>query len=271
MNDKFDGGSGTDLLIFPGALTGVTVTFTSAGKGTALDGQGGTDTMLANVEGAIGTAFADVLKGSTGNDVFYGGLGNDSIDAGSGDDVVTWTEGQGNDTIEMGDGGNDTVKVVTGAGNDTITVTSSAANKVTISVNGIWTLNVTHGDVISIDTGAGDDVVTIGNLGTTDVNDIVIHFGDGNDRLNAAATATDITAYGDAGDDWFVGGSGDDDFDGGAGTDWVDYSSTPARVKVHLDGHVDEDGRGGYDDLCGIRTSRAAPSPTTSGAATART
>ena len=75
--------------------------------------------------------------------------------------------------------------------------------------------------MIDIDTGAGDDVVTVGNLGTTDVNDIIIHLGDGNDRLDASATRTDITAYGGAGDDWFIGGAGHDDFDGGAGTDWV--------------------------------------------------
>jgi Ca2+-binding RTX toxin-like protein len=151
----------------------------------------------------------------------------------------------------MGDGSNDTLYIVTGAGADTITISSPAAYKVTIAGAG-WVLNLTHGDVIDIDTGAGDDVVTIGNLGTTDLNDIVLHLGDGNDRLDASATKTDVIAYGEAGDDVFVGGGGNNFFDGGAGTDLIDYSAATARVKVHLDGAADENGRGGYDQLCGI-------------------
>jgi Ca2+-binding RTX toxin-like protein len=275
-------------MIFPGALTGVTVTFTTAGKGTATDGQGGTDTMVSSIEGAIGTVFADVLKGHSGSDRFYGGggddelrggggndflygeggndrlygedgndqiyggLGNDTIDAGRDDDTVTWIEGEGNDTIEMGDGSYDTVKITTGAAADTISVTSPAANKVTIAAAG-WVINLTRGDYIEINTDGGNDVVTVGNLGTTDVNEVLVRFGDGDDRLEGAATATRLEAYGDAGNDRFVGGSGDDSFDGGAGTDLIDYSTTTARVKVDLgSGYASEDGRGGDDDLCGI-------------------
>jgi Ca2+-binding RTX toxin-like protein len=157
----------------------------------------------------------------------------------------------------MGDGSRDSVKVATGSGDDTITLTSPASNKVTITVNGAPVLNLTRGDVIEIDTGAGDDVVSVGNLGTTDVNEVVVGFGAGDDLLEAGATRTDVTACGDAGDDRFVGGAGDDEFDGGAGSDWVDYSTAPARVKVDLeDGEADEDGRGGEDELCGIESVR---------------
>jgi Ca2+-binding RTX toxin-like protein len=269
-NDKFDGGSGQDLLIFPGALAGVTVTFTGTGKGTALDGLGGTDTLTSSIEGAIGTAFADTLKGhygddelhgmggndlilgGDGDDLLVGGEGNDVIDAGKDDDLVQWAQGDGNDTIEMGDGSSDRLLLTLGGGADTVTVAGAGTNKLTIGLGGA-TLAVSRGDELEIDTGAGDDVVALGNLGTTDVNEIVVHLGDGNDLLEAGATRTDLRAYGDAGSDRFIGGSGDDRFDGGAGSDWIDYSTASARVKVDLeDGEADEDGRGGEDELCGI-------------------
>jgi Ca2+-binding RTX toxin-like protein len=271
-NDKHDGGSGQDLLIFPGATVGVTVTFSGTGKGTVnVDGQGGVDTMASSVEGAIGTAYNDTLKGHYGDDELHGmagndtitggdgddtiagGTGNDSIDAGKDDDLVLWNEGDGADTlIEMGDGSYDRLLVTLGTGNDVVTLAGAGTNKVSIGLPGV-TLILTRGDVIEIDTGAGDDVVTVGNLGTTDVNEVVVRFGQGNDRLEAGATRTDVRAYGDAGDDRFVGGSGDDHFDGGAGSDWIDYSTATARVKVDLeDGEADEDGRGGEDELCAI-------------------
>jgi Ca2+-binding RTX toxin-like protein len=151
----------------------------------------------------------------------------------------------------MGDGW-DVLKVSVKAGvvDDAVSLSSPGVNQVSIAINGSgWLLSMTKGDVIEISTGAGDDLVTVGNLSGTDVNEVVVYLGEGNDTLDGALATKPIKAYGEAGDDWFIGGAGNDRFDGGAGIDWMDYSDTPYRVKVDLAYRAHEDGRGGRDDL----------------------
>jgi Ca2+-binding RTX toxin-like protein len=255
-NDRIEGGSGHDLLTFAGATTGAVVTLTSGGNGTAKDGQGGTDILRTSIEGAIGTDWADTLTGNDecnefrgmggsdlidgkggddvllggagndrilgdrGNDYIEGGAGDDVIDAGRDDDVVVWHEGEGNDTIDMGDGSQDRVCIITGASDDVLMVTSTAKDKVTVSgTTAGWGINLIRGDVIDIDTGAGNDRVTVGNLANTDVNEIVVVLGAGNDRLDASASSTSIRADGGAGNDVLIGGSGADVLCGGTGDD----------------------------------------------------
>jgi Ca2+-binding RTX toxin-like protein len=133
--------------------------------------------------------------------------------------MVLWTEGDGSDTIEMGDGW-DILRVITNGADDTLSVTSPAKDQVRITGAG-WVLNTTRGDVIEIDTGSGDDVVTVGNLSKTDLNELIIYLGEGDDRLEAAAAAVSIKAYGAAGDDWLQGSSAYDEFYGDAGDDWL--------------------------------------------------
>jgi Ca2+-binding RTX toxin-like protein len=70
-NDSIEGGSGHDLLYFAGATTGVAVSLTSGGKGTASDGLGGSDVLRGGINGAIGTQFADVLTGTGGTYEFH--------------------------------------------------------------------------------------------------------------------------------------------------------------------------------------------------------
>jgi Ca2+-binding RTX toxin-like protein len=97
-------------------------------------------------------------------------------------------------------------------------VTSPSWNKVQVAGLG-WTLNVTGGDVIELDTGGGDDTVTVGNLYKTDLNELIIYLGDGDDRLFAAASTVAIKAFGGAGDDWLEGGTLADELYGDAGDD----------------------------------------------------
>lgn len=106
--DHLDGGAGDDLLDggsdldpfspsdwfdedyvgFMDAATGVTVNLAT---GVALDGQGGTDTLI-DIEGVYGTIYADSLIGGNPlNDdweAFMGSPGGDTIDGGSGFDIV---------------------------------------------------------------------------------------------------------------------------------------------------------------------------------------
>jgi Ca2+-binding RTX toxin-like protein len=273
-NDYIDGGYGEDLLLFPGALTGVSVNLTCGGNGWSTDGLGGVDT-LRNSEGAIGTEFDDTLVGDDsrnvfygmagddfidgcgGDDLIYGGEGRDTILAGWGNDLVVWHEGEGNDTVDMGYG-RDKVRLTTGAGDDRVSVTSPAKNKVKIEgmIDGTdssaWVLSVTQGDFLEIDTGAGNDVVVVGNLKCTDVDEVVLYLGAGEDRVEAADATRTVRAYGQVGDDLFIGGWAKDTFDGGEGSDWVDYSSAPRRVHVDLAWGAAQDGKGSKDYLKGI-------------------
>jgi len=86
-NDTIDGGSGYDRADYTTAQAAATVTLGGAANGTALDGQGGTDT-LTNVEAVRGSSFNDRLTGSDSGafESFEGMAGNDTIDGMGGTD-----------------------------------------------------------------------------------------------------------------------------------------------------------------------------------------
>jgi len=299
-DDYIEGGSGEDLLYFPEAVDpgaqGVTVEITKGGKGDATDALGGKDKLYSSIDGALGTQYDDTLigddsgtefhggagddfidgrggddllygdegddtiRGDRGDDYVEGGAGDDDIDAGRDNDTVIWTEGDGNDSIDM-DYGWDTLRVITDDSGDTVSLTSPDRNEVEIAGtdSASWDLSVTRGDIFEINTGGGDDVVEVYDLDRTDVNEVVLHLGAGDDRVEGAEATETIKAYGEAGNDWFVGGSDDDTFDGGEGTDWVDYSTAPERVKVDLKYKAHEDGRGSRDYLKNIENVKTTP------------
>ena len=94
---------GVDLLDFSDATGAVTFTL-SQGTGPfstgALSGIG-TDS-YSNMEGVIGSAFADTLTGSSSADTIRGGGGNDTINAAGGNDRIEG--GNGADTLTGGNG-----------------------------------------------------------------------------------------------------------------------------------------------------------------------
>ena len=94
-NDVMDGGPGTDHALF-GAPRAVRV---DLGRRTATGW--GTDRLLS-IEGADGSRFADILRGSNGRNVLSGGGGNDSLNGLGGNDQLNG-EG-GNDRIAGGPG-----------------------------------------------------------------------------------------------------------------------------------------------------------------------
>jgi Ca2+-binding RTX toxin-like protein len=116
-----------------------------------------------------------------------------------------------------------------------------------------WMLPVTGAKVVEMHTLGGDDEVVIGDLKAAGVYEVVLYLGDGDDRVEGSAATTRIRAYGEGGNDYFVGGSGKDFFDGGEGINWVDYSSAPGPVQVHMGGWAYRDGRGSWDYLQNIR------------------
>ncbi|MDT4838433.1 RTX calcium-binding nonapeptide repeat (4 copies) [compost metagenome] len=97
-NDKLDGGSGIDLLDVSDATSGVTLTLTqsSTSDTTAdLSAYGLDKDSYRNMEGVVGSRFADTLTGSSGNDVLRGGAGNDIIDGGAGTDLLDLSDAIG--------------------------------------------------------------------------------------------------------------------------------------------------------------------------------
>ena len=240
-SDSLDGGAGIDLVDYSASGAGVTVNL-AGGAGSGGDAAGDS---LTGVENAIGSAFADVLNGSTANNYLWGGAGNDQIFGGGGDDTLaggagadTLNGGQGMDFIDYSASDaavNINLSNFTASGGDaqgdqlqgTDGVIGSAFNDTIIGFNdqglvGDVYTNIFYG-------GAGSDFID--GLGSNDVlfggtdNDTVlggsgddgIYGGDGTDSL-LGGVGND-SAFGDAGNDQIFGGDGTDFLDGGTGND----------------------------------------------------
>ncbi|MBI4030757.1 MAG: hypothetical protein HY370_03710, partial [Proteobacteria bacterium] len=237
-NDVMNGAGGTDTVTYANASAGVTV---NLANGAAQNTSGaGTDT-LSNFENLTGSAFDDVLEGTSGNNVLIGGTGTDrvtyinaasavvinlatgSVTGGAGTDTISGFEnatgsafndtitGDGNDNVIEGLAGNDTM--VGGGGTDTANY-ANAASSVTVSLAVTAAQNTL---------GAGTDTISqFENLTGSAFGDVLT--GD------SGANVID----GGLGDDNIDGGLGNDTLTGGGGTDTVSYLSATAGVTVNL-------------------------------------
>src|SRR5687768_12608847 len=98
-DDTIDGGAEFDIVTyqFAGGSAGVTVDLSITGSQNVGADQGA-DTII-NVEGVMGTTFADVLKGNALENVLDGGAGNDVLQGGGGNDILVG--GTGADTFNF--------------------------------------------------------------------------------------------------------------------------------------------------------------------------
>ena len=213
-NDTIDGGGGNDFIIYEDAT--ISAANINLSTGSATDGEGGTDT-FTNIEGAVGSIFADTITGSgAALEFFDGRAGNDTIDGGGGVDWVGSLKATAAVNVNLttgtatdGLGGTDTLTNIENVNgteyNDTIT--GSAGVNFLVGAAGT--------DVIS--GGAGDDSI-LGDAGADTIDG-----GDGNDLLFGDADADLIT--GGAGNDTIVGGNatdvGNDTVSGGFGNDLI--------------------------------------------------
>ena len=101
--DRLDGGDGDDVASYSTSTVGLRVSLARPGENT---GDAAGDTYFS-IEGIVGSAFKDTLKGDGNWNWIYGGNGADTI------------EGLGGDDFLLGGGGNDVLKG--GAGADTLT------------------------------------------------------------------------------------------------------------------------------------------------------
>ncbi|MEQ9639869.1 MAG: FecR domain-containing protein [Alphaproteobacteria bacterium] len=264
VDDDLDGGDGTDVLQATGDLqlsgfgpansieqisiggqlqgTGGANTFdlsaTSLAGVTAINLQGGNDTLIGTIAGdvALGGAGNDSLSGRAGDDNLSGGAGNDLLDGGADDDTLAGDEGadtllgQAGDDSLSGGAGNDQLTggtgvdtLVGGAGNDTLFVSADEDAVDTflggtgtdrlVAGNGLQLADFTAVNSIEVieangqisGTGGGD---VIDVSATTLVNVTDIDGGGGDDALTGNGAADSI-AGGD-GADTLIGGAGDD-------------------------------------------------------------
>ena len=167
----------------------------------------------------------DSLDGGPGNDVLVGGRGSDTAVGGAGNDFIVWNNGDGSDLMDGGAGTD--VQIVNGAAAqaDEFRVDAGAQGAAVFQrVNLIpFTLTMDNVEVLDVRGLGGDDRFTVASLSGTDIQQVIFRGGEGNDWLDASASRTPVTAFGEEGNDTMRGGAGSDFFDGGPGVDTIIY------------------------------------------------
>lgn len=243
--DTLSGGAGTDTVSYFGSGA-VTVTINSSATH-----DGFTD-ILTGMENLIGSSFADIITGDSGDNFIDGGLGNDTVIGGAGIDTISYANAGAAVNVDLSGAG---VNVSGAYGSDTLTlmenIIGSIAND---SLTGDGNANIIEG-------GAGNDVLAGGagidtaSYSTAD-NGVFVNLaiataqntsGAGSDTLsqfeNLIGSAHNDTLTGDsaanslnggAGDDLLIGGVGADALIGGIGTDTVSYASAGSNIIMTL-------------------------------------
>jgi Ca2+-binding RTX toxin-like protein len=290
-NDTIDGGTITDTVNYLNlnsieywmAPSGVRVNLQT---GVALDGQGGTDTLI-NINWVVGSAYNDTIRGSDGVlfEQFIGGAGNDvfnggntlisaarlsyvsspaavyiDIAAGTAQDGFGSTDTFSNITHLRGTNLNDTMfgSDITSVweqfegqgGNDYIDGRGGVDMVRYQSSGSAATVNLVTG--IAFDgTGGTDTLVGVENLRGSEFNDVFI----GNAESNSfeGRGGNDSMEGGD-GDDTFTGAAGNDTLVGGGALtyDYVIYTGASSAVTVNLATNSGSGASEGNDSLVGV-------------------
>jgi Ca2+-binding RTX toxin-like protein len=184
-----------------------------------------------------------VQMGGAGDDFLNSGFGNDIMLGEGGDDTLQWLPGTLLDHYDGG-AGFDTGVVV---GNDTAIpdfatpdpTDTSNADKFLLTQDpnnpgGVlfqrpnlipFFITMENVENVTMRTGAGNDQITIGDLSGTDVTQVVVEGGLGDDIIDGSAqlnAAISLTLRGNDGNDMLTGGAGKDILDGAGGNDELD-------------------------------------------------
>ena len=209
------------------------------------DGYGSRD-YFCLIEGAIGSAYGDVLEGDAGDNVLRGLAGDDEVLGREGADVFVWNRGDGSDDVRGGEG-YDKQKVIGHESDEDCSVLAEGD-----SVRVIWNSEEATGSArgvenLTLQTGGGNDTVTVNPVASTGLQKVRVELGTGNDVLSTEMADVTVHAYGGPGDDELRSGRRSDVFSGDEGWDTVDYSHAPARVQLGYGGA--RDGMGGCDSI----------------------
>ncbi|MGE7469460.1 hypothetical protein ACQKLX_08470 [Bosea sp. NPDC003192] len=202
--NAIDGGDGIDTVSYANATTEVWANLTGG-----LGGFGAAGDVLTNVENLIGSAFDDVLAGSSGANTIDGGAGDDFIIGGAGADRLT-----GGSNTAFGDG--------VGYGGSSAGVTVNLA---------LTTAQVSAGDA------SGDILSGIENLEGSFHADTLL------------GNAGNNMIRGHQGNDIIEGGAGADNLDGGADIDTLRYAASNAAVQINLASNTAAGGHAAGDTI----------------------
>ena len=248
--------------------------------GLAMDGLGGTDTLI-DIDRIYGGAGNDSIFGSSGSENFDGGAGNDTLSGSSGSDTASF--------------GQSTAGVIANLGLSSVTVGTTVVLPGTAfdgmgGVDTLFSIENLHGSSYNdylrgsdtVDTrsalagDAGNNTLEGGaGIGLADYRNVPLSFGgikasltpglngvQVDNKLGGVDTLINIkglmgTNSGDVltgwwQDEYFRGNGGNDTIDGGAGNDTVLYSGSPSGVYVNLDKGVAIDGWNGLNGLLGL-------------------
>lgn len=120
--DTLNGGGGADMADYSASTAAVSVQLSATGTGAGLGGHAQGD-LLNSIESVTGSAFNDVLVGSTGANKLISGAGSDTVRGGSGNDIISSTgagatSGQdqlyGDGVTDGGSAGVDTFRILGG-------------------------------------------------------------------------------------------------------------------------------------------------------------
>ncbi len=203
--DMLDGEAGFDLASYAGSATGVAVRlWTGAGLGGDAAGD-----VLSDIEGLVGSDYADTLVGDFGQ--------NNHLDGRGGDDLLKGLSG--NDTLIGGAGADD---LQGDQGFDLACYMGSATG---VAVR-LWTGAGLGGEA------AGDVLSDIeGLVGSAFADTLVGDFGQNN---HLDGRGGDDLLKGLSGNDTLIGGAGADDLQGDQGFDLASYVRSSAGVAVRL-------------------------------------
>jgi Ca2+-binding RTX toxin-like protein len=221
--DVLTGGAGSDWADYSaeGGSRGVSVDLYDEvifSTGTATDSFGKYD-FLISIENVLGTGYADLivgasgdnhLRGGAGDDTLDGSGGSDTLDGGDGSDLVVFSGVAGALTVDLGRAG----PQVTGAGTQTfVDIENAIGGGAGDTITGNASANRLDGGggVDTLQGSAGDDTL-LGGDGAD-----FLWGGADNDRLEGGAGQNRL--YGDGGDDTLLGGADADTLDGGDGAD----------------------------------------------------
>ena len=219
--DLMLGGGGSDGTSYATSLGAVRVDLAT---GTAFGGDAEGD-VLVSIENVMGSAFYDVLEGTSGANILYGWAGDDVIDGRGGDDDLVGD--LGDDTVyARGDGAN---LIDGGDGRDLLSYARAGGGVIVDLLAGTGRLatNVVDLDMIEhVSVVAGGVTVetarsTFEDLDGSTFGDVLT--GDGAANTIQGLGGDDVIDGG-AGDDILRGGLGADAMEGGGGTDWADYT-----------------------------------------------
>ena len=266
--DDLRGRGGFDMASYIFAASGVTASLANPAANT---GDAAGDTYV-EIEGLVGSAFADTLTGDGSGNALRGNDGADVLDGGLGIDMAEYTNSAVGVTADLGNAANNTghaagdtyisIENLRGSNNGADILRGNGGDNNLEGANGNFadTLDGAGGfDTASYsialtgvtaslanptaNTGdaAGDVYISIEGLQGSNFNDVLtgddnnntLSGGNGSDTLNGGL-GNDTLNGGDGNNDVLVGGAGADVNNGGNGNDFASYQTSAVALTVDL-------------------------------------